>query len=428
MKKVLIIVYYFPPAGGPGVQRWLNFTKFLPEFGIEPIIFKPKNPSYPIIDKSLLDEISPNLKIVEFPIWEPYQLAEKINPHNKKYKSGQFDTGKNQSFLSKLSIFIRGNFFIPDARKFWISPSVKFLNSYLKENEIDTIITSGPPHSLHLIGLELKKQNSNLNWLADFRDPWTQISYHKELKLLPFAKNKHKKLEQKVMQEADVVIATSYSDAENFKKIGAKKSITLTNGFNEIQNQTKIKTSKFTLCYAGVLEQLRNPSMLWKVLNELIVNLDGFKNDFKLKFVGKIDEFILKEIQDNNLNSYVDNKGYLYHKESIKEMLNSDLLLICNFNSEDSEGIIPGKLFDYLATNNNILSIGPEKSDVKTILTQTNAGQHFSYKDYQKLKFFIIKEYENWQMNKSNQFIKKETLKFKRKNITKELANCLMNF
>ena len=223
MKKVLVLVYYFPPAGGPGVQRWLNFTKFLPEFGIEPIVFKPKNPSYPIIDESLLNEISSNLQVVEFPIWEPYQLAEKINPKNKKYKSGQFDTGKNQGILSKLSIFIRGNFFIPDARKFWISPSVKFLNSYLKENEIDTIITSGPPHSLHLIGLQLKTQNTNLKWLADFRDPWTQISYHKELKLLSFAKKKHKELEQKVMQQADLVIATSYTDAENFKKIGAKK-------------------------------------------------------------------------------------------------------------------------------------------------------------------------------------------------------------
>lgn len=425
MKKVLVLVYYFPPAGGPGVQRWLNFTKFLPEFGIEPIVFKPKNPSYPIIDESLLNEISPNLQVVEFPIWEPYQLAEKINPKNKKYKSGQFDTGKNQGILSKLSIFIRGNFFIPDARKFWISPSVKFLNSYLKENEIDTIITSGPPHSLHLIGLQLKTQNTNLKWLADFRDPWTQISYHKELKLLSFAKKKHKELEQKVMQQADLVIATSYTDAENFKKIGAKKCVTLTNGFNEIKNQEKTKTLKFTLCYAGVLEQLRNPSLLWKILGKLISENDEFKNEFNIKFVGKIDEFILQEMQEYQLNSFIQNAGYLSHKEAINEMINSDLLLICNFDSLDSQGIIPGKLFDYLATNNRILSIGPKISDVEIILNQTQAGKHFSYTDSKKLKEFIYEEYQNWKSNIKKYNVNEETSKFQRKNITKELADFL---
>ena len=190
-KKVLIVTYYWPPAGGPGVQRWLKIAKYLPEFGWEPIIYTPENPSYPLVDETLIKEVPQDLKIVKTNIWEPYQIAEKFSKSNKKFKGGQFDVGKNQSFVSKLSIFIRGNFFIPDARKFWVKPSIKFLKEYLTENHIDTIVTTGPPHSLHLIGLGLKKELPNLKWIADFRDPWTEISYYKHTLS---SKKKHKQI------------------------------------------------------------------------------------------------------------------------------------------------------------------------------------------------------------------------------------------
>ena len=171
MKKILIITYYWPPAGGPGVQRWLKFTKYLPEFGYETYVYIPENPSYPIIDETLAKDINPNVKIVKNKIWEPYQIAEKLNPKNKAYKGGHFEKKENQTLMSKLSVFVRGNFFIPDARKFWVNPSVDYLKDFLQKENIDTIVTSGPPHSLHLIGLKLKKQLPNIKWLADFRDP-----------------------------------------------------------------------------------------------------------------------------------------------------------------------------------------------------------------------------------------------------------------
>ncbi|MEG0696353.1 MAG: glycosyl transferase family 1, partial [Algoriella sp.] len=158
MKKILIITYYWPPAGGPGVQRWLKFTKYLPEFGYETYVYIPENPSYPIIDETLVKDVNPNVKIVKNKIWEPYQLAEKLNPKNKAYKAGHFEKKESQSFMSKLSVFVRGNFFIPDARKFWVNPSVDYLKDFLQKENIDTIVTSGPPHSLHLIGLKLKNE------------------------------------------------------------------------------------------------------------------------------------------------------------------------------------------------------------------------------------------------------------------------------
>ena len=175
-KKILIITYYWPPAGGPGVQRWLKFVKYLPDFGWNPTVFIPENPSYPIVDETLQKEVSKDLEIIRTRIWEPYQIAELFGKDNKKFKAGQFDVGKNQSWKSKLSIWVRGNFFIPDARVFWVKPSAKYLKKYLKENNFDAVVTTGPPHSVHLIGLELKMEFPNLKWIADFRDPWTEIS------------------------------------------------------------------------------------------------------------------------------------------------------------------------------------------------------------------------------------------------------------
>ena len=435
-KKILIITYYWPPSGGPGVQRWLKFVKYLPEFGWKPTIFFPENPSYPIVDETLEKEVSKDLEIIKTKIWEPYQIAEFFGKDNKKFKAGQFDVGKNQSWKSKLSIWVRGNFFIPDARVFWVKPSVEFLKKYLKENHFDAFVTTGPPHSLHLIGLELKKIFPNLKWIADFRDPWTEISYYKHLKLTKSSDKKHRDLEQQVFKTADITLATSFTDVENFRKKGAN-SFCITNGFDEdastplsmtTQNPQTLTRSnaqtKFTLSYIGVLEQLRNPEILWKVLGELIKENKNFKDDFELKFVGRIDDKILEKIENSELKNSVKNLGYLSHSAANAEMRNSDLLLITNFPNETSKGIIPGKIFEYLQTGNQILSFGPKDGDVKKILEETNAGKHFSYDDSEPLKSFILEKYQDWNNgNLSSQT--KNIDQFSRKNLTKKLSEIL---
>ena len=444
-KKILIVTYYWPPAGGPGVQRWLKFAKYLPEFGFDPIIFTPENPSYPLIDETLQNEVPKNLKIIKTNIWEPYQLAEKFSKSNKKFKGGQFDVGKNQSFLSKLSIFIRGNFFIPDARKFWVKPSNKFLKKYLKENHIDTLVTTGPPHSLHLIGLGLKKELPNLKWIADFRDPWTEISYYKHLKLTKSSDKKHRELEKAVFETADVTLATSYTDAENFRKNGAN-SFCITNGF-DVSEQGKVgeflsskvgefdvrKSSEkdnsipkrtFTISYVGVLEQLRNPENLWKALIELCNQHPDFADNFELKLVGRVDDKILNEIENSILKSNIKNLGYLSHQDSVTEMNKSDLLLITNFPHESSKGIIPGKLFEYLATGKKIISFGPKDADVETILNKTNAGAHFDYAQTDKIKDYIFRLFLDWKDGKS--IINAADInEFSRKELTKKLSEII---
>ncbi|WP_308006774.1 glycosyl transferase family 1 [uncultured Chryseobacterium sp.] len=427
-KKILIITYYWPPAGGPGVQRWLKFAKYLPEFGWKPVIYTPENPSYPLLDESLMKDVPKDLEIVKTKIWEPYQLAEKLNKSNKKFKAGQFDVGKNQSWKSKLSIWVRGNFFIPDARVFWVKPSVKFLEQYLKENQIEVVVTSGPPHSLHLIGLNLKKKLPNLKWIADFRDPWTEISYYKHLKLTKSSDQKHRQLESEVFRNADITLATSYTDAENFRKNGAN-ALCITNGFDESDSNTQtLKSSntqtKFTLSYIGVLEQLRNPENLWKALNDLVTENEEFAEKFTLKFAGRIDDKILNSIEHSNLKNHILNLGYLSHDKAIEEMQTSEILLITNFPNDSSKGIIPGKIFEYLATGKQIISFGPKDADVSKILNETQAGKHFSYDDSGKIKEFILEKFELWKdgnLSENTQNIEQ----FSRKNLTKKLAEIL---
>lgn len=433
-KKILIITYYWPPAGGPGVQRWLKFAKYLPEFGWKPIIYTPENPSYPLLDETLMKDVPENIEIVRTKIWEPYQLAEKLNKSNKKFKAGQFDVGKNQSWKSKLSIWVRGNFFIPDARVFWVNPSLKFLEKYLKENNIGTVVTSGPPHSLHLIGLGLRNKMPELKWIADFRDPWTEISYYKHLKLTKSSDKKHRQLESAVFRNADITLATSYTDAENFRKAGAN-AVCITNGFDESdsgkkaegQNSEKANSKirqAFTLSYIGVLEQLRNPENLWKALDELIRENAEFAADFKLKFVGRIDDKILQSIENSSLKNHILNLGYLAHGKAVEEMQHSDMLLITNFPNESSRGIIPGKIFEYLASGKQILSFGPDKADVAKILEETQAGKHFGYQDTEMVKKFILEKFNLWKngdLLENTQHIDQ----FSRKNLTRQLTEIL---
>ena len=295
-KKLLIITYYWPPAGGPGVQRWLKFVKYLPDFGVQSIVYIPENPTYPIIDEALINEVSEKAIILKHKIFEPYQFASMFSKNKtKKISSGIIPNQKKQSFLDKVFLWIRGNFFIPDARVFWVKPSVRFLEKYILENEIDTIVTSGPPHSLHLIGLELK-QKFGVKWFADFRDPWTTIGYHKSLRLSNYAVKKHKALEHQVLNTADTIIVTSKTTKTKFQAITNRPIAVITNGYDTENGVKEALDSKFTLAHIGSFLSERNPKILWESLVELINELPDFKTHLEIKLIGAVSQEVLETI------------------------------------------------------------------------------------------------------------------------------------
>ncbi|MRX67244.1 Glycosyltransferase Family 4 [Flavobacterium resistens] len=423
-KKLLIITYYFPPAGGPGVQRWLKFVKYLPEFDIQPIVYIPENPTYPIVDEGLVKEISDKVIILKNKIWEPYQLASIFSKNKtKKISSGIFPHKKKQTFLDKTFLWIRGNLFIPDARVFWVKPSVSYLEKYIKENNIDTIVTSGPPHSLHLIGLELQ-QKLNVKWFADFRDPWTTIGYHKALRLSSHAEKKHKNLEHKVLNSADEIIVTSKTTKTEFEAITNKPITVITNGYDVETVDKQTLDSKFTLAHIGSFLSDRNPPFLWEVLVELLKEVPEFKTHLEIKLIGAVSQEVLDALNENQLNDYLNLVGYVSHKEAVEHQRKSQVLLLIEINSDDTKSIIPGKLFEYMVSNRPIIAIGPEGSDFADIVTQTNTGVFFDYSEKAKLKSVILDFY--------NQFLEGKLQsngvglqQYSRKNLTKQLAQLI---
>lgn len=424
MKKVLIITYYWPPAGGPGVQRWLKFVKYLPEYNIEPIVYIPENPSYPLEDKELLQEISPNLTILKHKITEPYNWASLFSKQStKKISSGIIPSTKKQSVLQKLMLWVRGNFFIPDARILWVRPSIVFLKDYISKNNIDTIITTGPPHSLHLTGLGLKEK-LNIKWIADFRDPWTTIGYHKELKLSSSAAKKHKELESKVLQAADKIIVTSPATKKEFEGITSKPITVITNGYDIENIGRQPLDEKFTLAHIGSFLSERNPRILWKALSELIKENQDFKKYFRLKLIGAVSQEVLNAVHEFRLTNHLDNLGYLPHSEALKHQKKSQVLLLIEINSEAAKAIIPGKLFEYMVSERPILGIGPEHADFASILQSTNTGIFVSYEEKEKLKQVLL-DYFNAYLENNLKVYAIGLQQYSRKNLTRQLSELL---
>jgi glycosyltransferase involved in cell wall biosynthesis len=424
-KKVLIITYYWPPAGGPGVQRWLKFVKYLQDFNVEPIVYIPENPSYPIVDESLVKQIPKEITILKLPIKEPYGFANVFaKKSSQNISKGIIHRPKSQTVIEKILLFIRGNFFIPDARKNWVKPSVEYLSKYISENNIETIITTGPPHSLHLIGLQLKQQ-FGVKWLADFRDPWTSIGYHKQLKLTKASIKKHKQLEKQVLHEADQVIVTSYRTKKEFQKITNQPITVITNGYDTEKTDSVTLDLKFTLVHIGSLLSERNPEILWRVLADIKRENKVFQSLFQLNLIGTISKEILESLEHFGLFQFVNLVGYVSHEKAIVYQRKSQLLLLIEIDSEDTKCIIPGKLFEYIVSNRPIIAIGPEDSDVEQIIKETNTGSYFNYLEYDRLKSVILEHYEAFQ-NNNLQSHPIGLQQYSRKELTKQLALLIM--
>lgn len=427
MKKILIITYYWIPSGGAGVQRWVKFVKYLHDFGWEPIIYTPKNPEYPSEDFSLIKDIPCGVKVIKKPIWEPYNIYRNLaGKKGQKIQAGFISENKKSSWKDKLSIWIRGNFLIPDPRRFWINPSVRYLKSYLEENKIDAIATTGPPHSMHLIGKELKKLFPTIKWIADFRDPWTNIDFYDELNLTKLADKIHHKLEREVVESADCVITVSPSSIVEFQEMGASNVQLITNGFDE-DDVSKIDIeldSKFSIAHIGTLSAARNPEILWNVLSKLCVKNSTFREDLEIKLIGKVDFSILESIQKNNLDFALNKIDYFPHNEAISEQQKSQVLLLLINQSRNAKAILTGKFFEYMAAKRPILTIGPKNSDVEKLLNETKSGEIVDFSDEENLEK-IISDYYKLYQNKELSINSTAIGKYSRFELTKQLANIL---
>lgn len=425
MKKVLIITYYWPPAGGGGVQRWVKFAKYLREFGWEPIIYTAKDAAYPILDASLLDEVDKDMTVLKQSINEPYDIYKKWigKPSAAPIDANFLSQGKKLNWKDRFAVWVRGNFFIPDARCWWIKPSVRFLSEYLSVHTIDAIVSTGPPHSCHLIAFDLA-QKYKLPWIVDYRDPWTQIDYFDDLRLTPWAKHRHLSLEKKVLKHCDVIITVGKTMAVDLKTLTDTRTEVITNGFDEADRPSNSahQSTGFLITYIGTMNDARNPEVFWSALSKLKKTGHPIVKSLKVQMVGKPEEVVFKSVSAFGLEDVVEFIGYVNHKEAIDFQNKASALLLVINKTHNNKSILTGKIFEYIASGKPIICIGPKDGDAAEILQEAKTGVIIDYDDVEAMENALIKTYES---NGLSRTLPQEIEKFSRLSLTKKLATVL---
>ncbi|MDD3741819.1 MAG: glycosyl transferase family 1, partial [Bacteroidales bacterium] len=404
MKKVLIITYYWPPSGGIGVHRCLKFVKYLRDFGWEPIVYAPLDAQYPYFDETNFKHIPENITILKHKIFEPFDIFKKLSGRKKTDQANPvYVRDRKLKRIDKLAIWIRGNFFIPDARCFWIKPSIKYLKKYLTENPVDAIFTDGPPHTNTVIGCRLSKV-TGIPWLMDFQDPWTQVDYYDMLKIGKRADRKHHRLEQEAFETAKKTTIVSPSWKKDLESIGAKNVDVIYWGYDEddFTHNPEHLDEEFSIIHAGQLGYDRRPDTLIKVLGDIKNENQEFGEKLRIKFAGTVDYAIVEMIKNAGLLENYLALGNISRPDAIKLTEKAQLLLLALNIADNAKGRIPGKLFENIRSKRPILCLGPTDSDVAGIINETNSGETFEYDNYKGLHDFIIDIFNNYKSGKSN--------------------------
>ena len=387
-RRVLIVTYYWPPSGGSGVQRWLKLAKYLPESGWEPVIVAPADADYELTDETLGGDVDDGLEVLRYPIREPYALYRRLTGDTgRKAPTARDASGARPGALRRIAVWARANLFVPDPKVWWVGPTVKRLGAYLAAHPVDAIVTTGPPHSIHLIGRALKRAHPGLAWLVDIRDPWSQFDVHLAFGPGRRAREKNRRLERACLAEADRVVATSYSMPDHLEPFERAKFRTVTNGYDAADFERDTAASPYAptasasgagpyvVLHAGLLTASRNPSGLWRALADYCAADAGFAGRLELHLIGSVEEVVLDEVRSYGaLASRLRHEPWVSHAEIVTRYASADLLLLCPNRSDNARGQINGKLFEYLAAGKPILHIGPFDSDNTRILDQTHAG------------------------------------------------------
>ena len=458
MKKVLIITYYWPPSGGAGVQRWLKFTRYLPGFGWQPVVYAPENPEAPVDDHSLVKDVHQQVKVLKRRIWEPYGFYRRflgMSPADR-INAGFLSEKEKPRKKEGISVWIRGNLFIPDARRFWIRPSVRFLKQHLRKNPVDAIISSGPPHSMHLIAMKLRKQ-VDVPWIADFRDPWTDIDFYHQLRLTRRADRRHRSLEQAVLKGADRVVVIGETMAGRFGELAGIDPEVVPNGYDEADfTMAQDKTpapgedgshtraegpsgtspepshksgagpaagDRFTILHVGAMNKDRNHPAFWNVLASLVSRHPEFARAVELRLIGKLDYSVTESIRAAGLEEITRLETYLPHDRIAGTLRSAALLYLPVNRTPNARMIQTGKIFEYMASGRPVVGTGPVDGDAAAILADAGAGKMLDFDDEQGLKEAILGYFT--QFRAGSLPVTKPPVQYSRKNLAGRLAQIL---
>lgn len=430
MKKVLILTYYWPPAGGSGVQRWVKLVKYLPEFGVEPFVLTvdPGFAYFGLSDQTLESDINPNLKVITTKARNPFAYFSAVSGKDQIPFAGFANAGK-PTFIQKIARFIRGNFFIPDPRIGWNRYALKAAMELIQREGIDTVITTSPPHSTQLVGLTLKKK-LGIRWMADLRDPWTGIYYMDKFYRLPFAKKLDARFERKVLEEADTVISVGETLSASFKQIVPSadplKFLVIPNGFDSMDFPVAIPepSDEFIISFSGIINESLKPGTFLLALKESMLDFPEVK--FKLRFFGAVAQDIKALIASAGIEKNVEFLGQIPHKEAVKKLTESSALLLLLASIGDEKSIVSGKLFEYLGARKPVIGIGPPDGDAAKILNECNGGKFFSRTQKEELKDYLSFLVKEWKKNPNLKAGNSLVENYSRKSLAEKMAKVIL--
>lgn len=430
LEKVLVITYYWPPSGGAGVQRTLKFVKYFPEFGLKPVVLTvdPLKASYPVVDDSLMKDVPPDVKVITTDSFEPLNILSSI-AGKKNVPYGGFANANKESFTQKSLRWIRGNFFIPDARVGWVQHAFRAAEKIIQEENIRCVYISSPPHSSQLIGLKLKKRFPQLRWVADLRDPWTDIYYYKDLLHTKLALKKDARLEERVYRAADALVVVG----ENLKASLLRKVPDLnpsvvnviTNGYDEsdFSNSVSPDAEYFTITYVGTMADSYRPEVLFSVLKRLMSAYASV--NIRFRFVGVAPTTIVQMAIASGISEKCEWIGHVKHPDAINYLMKSNVLVLIIPESEGAKGILTGKLFEYLGAGHPVLGIGPGDGDAATILHACEAGRMFERDQSEEMYSWLNRELNAWMSGKLAAEVRPGVLEYRRVVLAKKLADII---
>lgn len=420
MNKVLIVTYYWPPSGGAGVQRWLKFSKYLPESGWDPVILTVDQTyaAYPVTDHSLTEDLPSSIRVFTTPATNYFDIYKK---DKSRIPSAGFANNVDNTLKGKLLRFIRGNFFIPDPRRGWNKYAFKKACELIEQERIRHVVTTSPPHSTQLIGLKIKKRFPLIKWVADLRDPWTDIYYYKQFYPTVISKAIDLKYEKNVLKRADKIITVGVSLKTLFSakiKGMERKTEVITNGYDEsdFKEISKIVPERFTITYVGTLSDIYPIEGLIAALK----NLQTSEKEYMLRFVGTVSEKTKRLLQSEIPENCIEFLPYVIHSEAIKYMMGSSLLVLIIPLHQSNKSIITGKIFEYLASGKPILCIGPVEGDAAEIIDSCMAGKTFTYYDSTGITEFVTNMAMRTELPDE-----KAVIRFSRSNLAKRIVGVL---
>lgn len=424
---ILYISYYWPPSGGPGVQRGLKFCKYFPQFNVQPTVLTvdDKQASYPLLDTTFEKEVPQGLEVHRTATTEPFEYYKKISGKKEIPFSGFANQKGKDTLVDKVFKFVRGNLFIPDARVGWNKHALKKADELLQDGKFEAILTTSPPHSTQLIGLKLKKKH-NLPWIADLRDPWTNIHYYDQLHHTAIAKRLDEKYEQQVLEEADAIIVTSEDTKRLFLNkpvsISVNKIHVIPNGYDEEDFKVPSNPPKdeLLITYAGTITESYNIDVFLKVLAHMMSVHSEIS--YKLRFVGQVSDGVKKRIDKAGILGITEFIPYVPHEQAVKYLMETTMLLLAIADVDTVYSNVPGKLFEYLAANKPIVCLGPVHSDTDRIIDECGAGRLFHYTAYDLMVDHMTQVSKAWKVNPNQDLPSINHARYSRRALTEELA------